>query len=377
VADATHSREPREYGSLVDPKGEREARIVRPFHLHPLRRPAAIILAACLTPVLVATSANADVVRNGSVDGTPGVANPLQIRNVSAAYDYTTGTVDLAISLFGPLPAPSLASEGSIRVVVTEKETVTEAEEAASRGKEWRLSILIGGQESVGWDSAAVATTYEAPIENVPVAISADGEELSLSIADPLLVEDGLLQCFSSESSWASSATQVLPATFFSGFSGTCLPEYLAEGNLSAEGAPKREAERQAKLAAERSAQQAKEAAEQVAREAEALARREAVERQVRQEEAAERAKLDAFERLERTPKRTVIRCVIPALKGDSLSAARRKLRKAGCKLGRVTTPHGQHGALVVVWQSPARGKRFARATSVALGLAAAKGDGH
>jgi hypothetical protein len=60
-------------------------------------------------------------------------------------------------------------------------------------------------------------------------------------------------------------------------------------------------------------------------------------------------------------PAKTVVQhCVVPSLKGDSLSKARRALSKAHCKLGKVTTPRGSsRAALVVTHQRTAPGKKL------------------
>jgi hypothetical protein len=65
--------------------------------------------------------------------------------------------------------------------------------------------------------------------------------------------------------------------------------------------------------------------------------------------------------------------CVVPSLKGDSLRRARRALRHAHCKLGRVSTDRRAHGALVVIRQSPTRGMTVDRGAAVAVTLASRK----
>jgi hypothetical protein len=77
----------------------------------------------------------------------------------------------------------------------------------------------------------------------------------------------------------------------------------------------------------------------------EAWERREATER-----EAAERRKTAEQEAAAR-------RCVVPSLKGDSLSKARRVLGRAHCRLGAVSSPRGHaRGPLIVTRQSPRAG---------------------
>ncbi len=64
-----------------------------------------------------------------------------------------------------------------------------------------------------------------------------------------------------------------------------------------------------------------------------------------------------------------VVRCVVPSLRGKSLGAAQAALRRAHCKLGRVSKPHAHRGALVVTAQSPASGKKLADGAVVAVTL--------
>jgi hypothetical protein len=116
--------------------------------------------------------------------------------------------------------------------------------------------------------------------------------------------------------------------------------------------APLREAEREAKQR-EEAERPAKEAAERAAK-----------EREIR--EAGERAGREAAERaaLARLPK-----CVVPRLKGDSLTDARRALGRAHCGLGRLTKPRDYRGPLVVVKQGVHSGSKLAAGSRVALTL--------
>ena len=71
-----------------------------------------------------------------------------------------------------------------------------------------------------------------------------------------------------------------------------------------------------------------------------------------------------------RTPTPTA--CRVPRLHGLSLAAARGRLRRAHCRLGRVRTAHsarGRHGTLVVISQQPPAGRRpHNRKVNVVLG---------
>jgi hypothetical protein len=111
----------------------------------------------------------------------------------------------------------------------------------------------------------------------------------------------------------------------------------------------------------EREAREHREAEERPAKEA---AERAAKERESR--EAGERAGREAGERAaaERAPK-----CVVPRLKGDSLTQARRALSKAHCRVGKLTEPREYHGPLVVVRQSIRRGSKLTSGTRVAMTL--------
>ncbi|HEX5851627.1 MAG TPA: hypothetical protein VFY36_00915 [Solirubrobacteraceae bacterium] len=80
-------------------------------------------------------------------------------------------------------------------------------------------------------------------------------------------------------------------------------------------------------------------------RPAKEAAARAAKEREIR--EAGERAGREAAEREFKK-----IACVVPRLKGDSLTAARRALAKGHCGLGKVSKPHKHRGALVVMAQT-------------------------
>lgn len=124
----------------------------------------------------------------------------------------------------------------------------------------------------------------------------------------------------------------------------------------------------------EREGVEAKESSEQerAAQEAEARQMNEEREREVAQKaterEAEGEAERKAGEEAERkSSEAEAARCVVPSLKGHSLSGARRALMEAGCKLGRVSLPHGAHGALVVTRQSSKRGTKLGLGAAVAV----------
>jgi hypothetical protein len=131
--------------------------------------------------------------------------------------------------------------------------------------------------------------------------------------------------------------------------------------------ATRREQEREAKKREEE--RPLKEAEERAAKEREA---REAGERAGR--EAAERAARSAPAATPAAAATPTPRCVVPRLRGDSLTQARRVLGRAHCRLGRLTEPRGYHGPLVVVRQNIRSGSKRAAGTRVALTLSRGRG---
>jgi hypothetical protein len=136
-------------------------------------------------------------------------------------------------------------------------------------------------------------------------------------------------------------------------------PYLMGEALWNIEGA-RREAEEAPRLEAERQAKQ-KEAEERPAKEA---AERATNERNIR--EAGERAGREAAER---EASAHLAKCVVPSLKGDSLTQARRALGRAHCRLGKVFGPRRYHGPLVIVRQSVRSGRELPADASVALTL--------
>ena len=118
------------------------------------------------------------------------------------------------------------------------------------------------------------------------------------------------------------------------------------------------------------------EGAERAAREAprieaelEAKKRGEEEERlghEARLREEGERAGREAAER-ERAAHNTV--CVVPELRGDTLARARKMLRRAHCRLGKVTRRSGR-AKLVVAHQGVRPGRRLAKGSAVRVKLA-------
>jgi hypothetical protein len=124
----------------------------------------------------------------------------------------------------------------------------------------------------------------------------------------------------------------------------------------------KQEAERiTARAEAERH-QQACEHEEQVAREDAVRYASEAAALKRREEEEA------AAEAASR-----ISPCIVPVLKGDTLSAARRTIDKSHCRLGDVREPHRAHGMLRVVGQSHREGEKLAGGTVINVTMGPAR----
>ncbi|HVR05201.1 MAG TPA: hypothetical protein VMS02_04110 [Solirubrobacteraceae bacterium] len=61
--------------------------------------------------------------------------------------------------------------------------------------------------------------------------------------------------------------------------------------------------------------------------------------------------------------------CVVPELQGDSLRVASSALKRAHCRLGKVSAPAGSGGVLIVTRQSRPRGRKLPTGSSIALEL--------
>jgi hypothetical protein len=92
-------------------------------------------------------------------------------------------------------------------------------------------------------------------------------------------------------------------------------------------------------------------------------------EEQERREVQAREARAQAEEAAQR-PAAAAVRCRVPALLGDSLTAARAALHRSDCRLGRVARPRVRHGELVVIRQSRPRGAKLASGSAIAVVLA-------
>ncbi len=127
-----------------------------------------------------------------------------------------------------------------------------------------------------------------------------------------------------------------------------------------------------------RQQQLAKEKEEAKAREAARYATEEAELKQAEEQDAQEAAARERHEHEEQAEAEHPA-CRVPALKGETLTVARRALARAHCRLGAVHRPAHRHGALYVSAQGAPAGKRLAHNARVALWLgveSSAKQDG-
>jgi sRNA-binding protein len=127
--------------------------------------------------------------------------------------------------------------------------------------------------------------------------------------------------------------------------------------------------EREAKEAAEK---QAQENAEKQAHEAAEKKQKEEQEHQAAEARQREEAQRQEAERKE-SEKKAAVLCVVPNLKGDSLSKARTALGKAHCALGKVVMPKHSHGRLAVAGQSVKAGLKRPNGTAVGVTLHVAR----
>ena len=145
-------------------------------------------------------------------------------------------------------------------------------------------------------------------------------------------------------------------------------PEGTGTGQEYGAGIPPWSAEladaQSAQTVKEYEAKQAKEHEETKAREAAQLAAEAAELKQAEVREAQEAAVRERSEREEAEAEHPA--CLVPALKGDTLAAARRALAKAHCHLGTVHRP-AHHGALRVSAQGAPAGEQLAHGARVAL----------
>jgi len=102
-------------------------------------------------------------------------------------------------------------------------------------------------------------------------------------------------------------------------------------------------------------------------------AREEQSEYEAQQRAREEQAKLAAAAQQPAPSVTPPAPCVVPALAGRSLTAAKRLLIAAHCRLGRVIAPKRRGGKLAIFHQAPSHGMHLAAGASVAVRLAAVK----
>jgi hypothetical protein len=138
-------------------------------------------------------------------------------------------------------------------------------------------------------------------------------------------------------------------------------------------GEPSKETIEGTKRQAEHAAQEQKEENERAAKSAEE--KKAAEERQ--QHEAVENQQQQAKEAAKKKAEEEALQCVVPSLKGDPLARATTALRRAHCKLGKVSAPRGKKSALVVLSQKLKPGAKLASGTAVGVTLGHAKHAHH
>ncbi len=97
------------------------------------------------------------------------------------------------------------------------------------------------------------------------------------------------------------------------------------------------------------------------------------------EEEAKKRALAELIAR-ENTPteaRKAAVQCVVPSLRGDTLTRARRALSKAHCRLGKVREVRTRKGTLVVAHQQSLPGERLASGARVGVTLGPASHKRH
>jgi len=99
---------------------------------------------------------------------------------------------------------------------------------------------------------------------------------------------------------------------------------------------------------------------------AERLASEEVAARQVREETERRHATEEAEHKAREANARP---CEVPQLRHHTLAGARRLLRDAKCRLGRVTARHHDHGPLVVQSQRPGHGETLPQGSAVSVVL--------
>lgn len=269
------------------------------------------------------------------------------------------------------LAVPAIASASSWTAVGS-SETLTLSASYERRAGE-PMSVYVEGTadglhrlfvygEPYGSGGGCGTRPFEEGIHRKAVALALpEGEPLAagpfsktfVTVPEPTFAEDVCAYLDTSASAWPD----VIEAVCFVIPEGTCYiplatpPELIYDEERAKEIFEGAEAERKHRAEA---------------KQAESLASEEVAARQVR-EEAERRHATEEAERKAREANGK--QCKVPQLRRHTLAGARRLLRDADCRLGRVTTRHHGHGTLVVQSQSPERGKTLPQGSAVSVVL--------
>ncbi len=238
--------------------------------------------------------------------------------------------------------------------------TLTEAVDCLPAGQTWTSAVIHWGDGTTS--PGTITHVWPASREGGIAALMVTGEHLYSqpgSYPIGITVTDQAGQAY--EGGWHTNALIGPPATRPEGL-GPATPYEAEVFTASMESAEHQAAIDFAKTEAER--HQAKEQEEQQ-HAAEMAARRATEETEL--QHAEEREAKEATEREEQEHPA----CRVPALKGDTLAAARRALRRAHCRLGAIHRPTHHHDTLYVSAQGAPAGEQLAHGARVMLTLGA------
>lgn len=114
---------------------------------------------------------------------------------------------------------------------------------------------------------------------------------------------------------------------------------------------------------------------EQREKEAKEATAKEAAAREAKAKEAAAKEAEEALKRRAKELSAVVLpaSCIVPSVKGHTLTAAQHAIVRAHCRLGRLKRPSHYRGALIVIGQTPHRGSTLPNGASVTLVLGPAR----
>jgi hypothetical protein len=303
-----------------------------------------------------------------------------------------------------PLRALRLALASCVVLAVGLVLSVSAAQASAAGGKP-TVAMAVTKAPEVGYQDASHVSTTGATIE---VPINPEGGETSWEIwlecqnapesnhsCEPLTVgpqrQEGILPPGFEPQIVTDAVTGLQPgysysygviATNSAGRAGvlgdgfvTCPSQGPCASQRYMPGLPLWVIEGTAKVAAELTAKEQAERKTKEQYEQEERQSQEAPLKLVLEREEREAAEAEAAAS---TP--SVVECVVPSLRGDSLSKAQRALSKAHCKLGKVSKPEARHhGRLVVTQQRVGAGGKLPSGTriGVTLGRAVVQENAH